>query len=186
LKRFDQLSAGQQYRAMLARMISSGSNLWAADEFCVNLDPVAANCVATRLRRLAKKLGAALIVATPHPETVAHSLKPDLVVRLTTAWENEVLPGREFLRRLGKKAVSYKVPTLKVSRDILQKIGRGHAAIFVGGEEVLIEKGPLMLTCGRSILPGTATKPIRMKLRDVSLSQLRATGDLGHWLRRQL
>jgi ABC-type ATPase with predicted acetyltransferase domain len=53
LKRYDELSAGQQYRAMLAKLISGNSNVWLADEFCVNLDPIAAKSTTPRplLRR---------------------------------------------------------------------------------------------------------------------------------------
>jgi ABC-type ATPase with predicted acetyltransferase domain len=51
LKRFDELSNGQQYRVMLARLIASGCNVWLADEFCANLDVVTANIVANRMQR---------------------------------------------------------------------------------------------------------------------------------------
>lgn len=88
LKRFDELSNGQQYRVMLARLISGGCNLWLADEFCANLDPVAANVVADRMQRTARASGAALVVASSQPETFAATLKPDRVVRLTTAREH--------------------------------------------------------------------------------------------------
>lgn len=85
LKRFDELSNGQQYRVMLARLISGGCNLWLADEFCANLDPVAANVVADRMQRTARASGAALVVASSQPETFAATLKPDRVVRPTVA-----------------------------------------------------------------------------------------------------
>lgn len=74
LKRFDELSAGQQYRAMLAKLLSADCNLWLADEFCVNLDPVSANCVASRLGSLTRELKAILVVATPHPDVIAAPL----------------------------------------------------------------------------------------------------------------
>ena len=101
LKRFDGLSAGQQYRAMLAHLLSADCNLWLADEFCVNLDPVSANCVASRLGALVRELKAILVVATPHPDVIAAALMPDLVIRLSTAWDSEVVSGRDFLRYLG-------------------------------------------------------------------------------------
>src|SRR5207249_5670023 len=50
-KRFDELSAGQRYRFMLARLIDSGANLWLADEFCSALDEVTASIVAHNLQR---------------------------------------------------------------------------------------------------------------------------------------
>ncbi|HID31420.1 MAG TPA: ATP-binding cassette domain-containing protein, partial [Desulfobacterales bacterium] len=43
LKRFEELSRGQQYRAMLAKLLSARCNVWLIDEFCANLDPVTAN-----------------------------------------------------------------------------------------------------------------------------------------------
>ncbi|MCA1625869.1 MAG: ATP-binding cassette domain-containing protein, partial [Acidobacteria bacterium] len=88
LKRFDELSNGQQYRAMLARLITSGCNVWLADEFWANLDPLTANLVADRLQRIARQLGAVVIVASSQPETFAVALQPDTVVNLTTAWEH--------------------------------------------------------------------------------------------------
>lgn len=42
LKRFVELSHGQQYRAMLARLLASNYNVWLADEFCAALDPITA------------------------------------------------------------------------------------------------------------------------------------------------
>ena len=49
LKRYEELSNGQQYRAMLAGLITSAYNLWIADEFCANLDSITANLVSRRL-----------------------------------------------------------------------------------------------------------------------------------------
>lgn len=135
LKRFDQLSAGQQYRALLARLISSEANVWLADEFCVNLDPVAASSVAQRLAILARSVKAVLIVATPQPELIARSLKPDIVVRLTTAWEHEVLSGVDYLRRLAPRASIFKVPSINVSPAMLNHALRPRSgrAVLVAG-----------------------------------------------------
>lgn len=96
LKRFDELSNGQQYRAMLARLIVSGCNVWLADEFCANLDPLTANLVADRLQRIARQLGAVVIVASSQPETFAAALQPDTVVNLTTAWEHYDTTGSQL------------------------------------------------------------------------------------------
>jgi len=135
LKRFDQLSAGQQYRALLAKLISGGANVWLADEFCVNLDAVAANSVALRLGKLARSQKAVLIVATPQPELIARSLKPDFVVRLTTAWEHEVLSGSYYLRHLAPRASFFKAPTINVTPAMLKhalKPGSGRAIVVAG------------------------------------------------------
>ncbi len=139
LKRFDQLSAGQQYRALLAKLISSKSNVWLADEFCVNLDPVAASSVALRLGKLARSFKAALVVATPQPDLIARALKPDIVVRLTTAWEHEVLSGPDYLRYLVPRASSYKAPAINVTSATLKyALKRGSArSILVAGHPSL-------------------------------------------------
>src|SRR5439155_20933238 len=54
LKRFAELSNGQQYRALLAQLIASGCNVWIADEFCANLDPITGNVVAARLQQVSR------------------------------------------------------------------------------------------------------------------------------------
>ena len=56
LKRFEELSKGQQYRAMLAQMLASRRNVWVADEFCSNLDEITANLVAYNLQRIGQEV----------------------------------------------------------------------------------------------------------------------------------
>jgi len=83
LKRFDELSNGQQYRAMLAKLIAGGANVWLADEFCANLDSITANVVADGLQRIARQLGppwSCIFTATG----VRGRLRPDHVLQLTT------------------------------------------------------------------------------------------------------
>ncbi len=96
-KRFDQLSAGQRYRLMLARLIDSGANLWLADEFCSTLDEVTAAIVAHNLQRHARRIGATVVVAAPHFETFIRSLRPDRVLKLTSAWEWQAYTGQQFI-----------------------------------------------------------------------------------------
>ena len=57
LKRFEELSKGQQYRTMLAQMLSSKCNVWVADEFCSNLDEITANLVSDNVQRMARRYG---------------------------------------------------------------------------------------------------------------------------------
>lgn len=106
LKRFRDLSGGQQYRAMIAKLIDSEANLWVADEFCSALDPVTANIVATSVRKHARRVGATVVLAAAHFGSFVHSLGPDIVVQLTNAWEYRVERGSLFLRRLPFSAVS--------------------------------------------------------------------------------
>ena len=96
-KRFDELSAGQQYRFMLAKLIDSGANLWLADEFCSALDEVTASIVAHNLQRHARQIGATVVVAAPHFDTFIRSLQPDVVLRLTSAWEWQKHSGERFV-----------------------------------------------------------------------------------------
>jgi ABC-type ATPase with predicted acetyltransferase domain len=96
-KKFDELSAGQKYRFMLARLIDSGANVWLADEFCSALDEVTASIVAHNLQRHARRVGATVIVAAPHFETFIRSLKPDKVLKLTSAWEWQAYSGEQFI-----------------------------------------------------------------------------------------
>ncbi len=56
VKRFRELSNGQRYRAMVAKLIASQSDIWVADEFCATLDSITANIVSRNLRRCAKQL----------------------------------------------------------------------------------------------------------------------------------
>ncbi len=96
-KQFDELSAGQRYRLMLARLIDCGANLWLADEFCSTLDEVTASIVAHNLQRHARRIGATVVVAAPHFETFIRSLRPDKVLKLTSAWDWRVYTGQQFI-----------------------------------------------------------------------------------------
>lgn len=107
-KRFDELSAGQKYRFMLARLIDSGVNLWLADEFCSALDEVTASIVAHNLQRHARRVGATVVVAAPHFETFIRSLKPDKVLKLTSAWEWRSYTGEGFISLAGQSKLQGK------------------------------------------------------------------------------
>jgi ABC-type ATPase with predicted acetyltransferase domain len=98
LKRFQELSAGQQYRAMIAKMVDRHANVWIADEFCSTLDPVTAYIVAENLRRLSRRFGATLIVAAAHWSYFLEALAPDIVVYLMSSREHRIFPGSEFAR----------------------------------------------------------------------------------------
>jgi len=103
LKRFDELSNGQQYRASLARLIASGANVSIADEFCANLDSLTANVVSLRLRSLAKTLQAVLVVASSQPEAFLASLRPDIVLQLSSSTEHCLYDGEIFQQKLRLK-----------------------------------------------------------------------------------
>jgi len=112
-KTFAELSAGQRYRFMLAKLIDSGANLWLADEFCSTLDEVTASIVAHNLQRHARRMGATVIVAAPHFETFIRSLNPDKVLKLTSAWEWQVYTGDEFVSLAAKSRLQLRKPHAK-------------------------------------------------------------------------
>jgi ABC-type ATPase with predicted acetyltransferase domain len=61
-----QLSDGQKYRLALAKLVESGANVWVADEFGAKLDRITAKVVAFSMQKVARQVGATLIVATTH------------------------------------------------------------------------------------------------------------------------
>ncbi len=134
LKRFEELSNGQQYRAKLAQLIAVGSNVWIADEFCATLDLVTANVVADRLQKIARQLKALLIVASSQPEVFAQALRPDQVVQLTTAWEHRVMSGSEFLQSLSAQRSNFSAQTLSIAVKYLSSVrsGQKHSTIRKG------------------------------------------------------
>jgi ABC-type ATPase with predicted acetyltransferase domain len=102
VRRFRELSNGQRYRAMVARLIASGASVWVADEFCATLDPTTANIVCRNLRRCAKRFGVTVIVAAANWSEFIHELRPDLIVHLRAPWDCEVFAWPEFNRSLLK------------------------------------------------------------------------------------
>lgn len=97
LRRWHELSNGQQYRAMLAKLIDSRANVWVADEFLSTLDPVTACIVARSIRKHVKRLGVTLVVGAPHYGYWLRSLQPDIVLHMLAPWEYRVLEGSELI-----------------------------------------------------------------------------------------
>lgn len=96
IKRFRELSNGQQYRAMIAKLIASQTDIWMADEFCATLDPITANIVSRNLRRCAKELGITTILAAANWSEFIDELRPDAIVHLRAPWDYRVFSWREF------------------------------------------------------------------------------------------
>lgn len=145
LKRYEELSKGQQFRAQLAQALLLKCNTLIIDEFCSNLDPVTSNVIAHRLSLLVKRLGITLIVAAAHCENFIHSLQPDKVLRLSTAWDYEVIPGNEFSNHYPRKKHSLNIPILKFKDKFFSE--------FISGRKrTTIRKGKPKLKCGSVIL----------------------------------
>ncbi|MDE0464595.1 MAG: ATP-binding cassette domain-containing protein [Caldilineaceae bacterium] len=139
LKRFQELSRGQQYRAMLSRLIASRSNVWIADEFCANLDPATANIVADNVQRIARRLGVTVVAAAPHCDTFLHSLRPDVVVRLGSSWDHSTIPGEDYLRAVGLPTdFAGEIPRIYVESELLKemKTGAKNATVWKGRRHV--------------------------------------------------
>jgi ABC-type lipoprotein export system ATPase subunit/GNAT superfamily N-acetyltransferase len=149
LQRFEELSNGQQYRASLAALIASGCNVWLADEFCANLDVLTANVVASRVRRLARKLGAVLIIAASQPQTFIASLEPDLVVHLSSSTEHLIVDGRMFLQRLRLAPEFWAVPRLAFAPCYLPALRSGAKQTTIRKGRHLVPSGPIILQVGR-------------------------------------
>lgn len=123
LKRYQELSKGQQFRAQLAKLIISGANVWVVDEFCSNLDPVTASVVSDKLQRVARSLGVTVIVAAPHVENFIFSLRPDWVLQLTSVWEHRRFLGREYAEAVERGiARPQYIPIFDLPPDLLTRI----------------------------------------------------------------
>jgi ABC-type transport system involved in cytochrome c biogenesis ATPase subunit/GNAT superfamily N-acetyltransferase len=105
VKRFRELSNGQRYRAMVAKLIASSADVWVADEFCATLDPVTACIVSRNLRRCAKALGVTVILAAANWSEFIHELRPDTVIHLRAPWDYRVFPWKDFEQAIGRSRV---------------------------------------------------------------------------------
>lgn len=79
IRKPEELSDGQRYRFRLAKIIESGAKVWVADEFLAVLDRTTAKVIAFNMQKIARRVGATLIVATTHTDMVA-DLAPSLVI----------------------------------------------------------------------------------------------------------
>lgn len=114
VKRFRELSNGQRYRAMVARLVASNASVWIADEFCATLDPITANIVSRNLRRCAKESGATAILAAANWTEFVRELQPDKVIHLRAPWDYRVFTWAEFQ---GALSHSYALSSNKTLTD---------------------------------------------------------------------
>ena len=150
LKRFEELSRGQQYRAMLAKLITSKSNVWIADEFCTNLDAATAGQVSDNVQRIARKVGATVIAAAPHCENFIRALRPDKVILLTSNWEYSILSGDQYLADMDNSLLRKGVlPRLRVTPDLFLDVKLRTKKFIVRKGRSRAELGILILFDGR-------------------------------------
>ena len=153
LKRFEELSRGQQYRAMLSRLIASRSNVWIADEFCTNLDPATANIVAYNVQRMARRLGVTVVAAAPHCDTFLHSLRPDLVVRLGSSWDHSTVQGEEYMTAVGNLTDSRgEIPRIYVESELLETMKTGAKSTVVWKGRKHIQPGLTVVSDGTEFI----------------------------------
>lgn len=153
LKRFHELSKGQQYRAMLALLITSQSNVWIIDEFCANLDPITAKAVTGKLQRLARKLGVTVIVAAPHCETFVFSLRPDKVIQMTNTGETSIQNGKDFMNSMDTNNINRsKIPSLRILPGFLDSIYENKKTTTIRKGRKMIQPGILLFETDDSCL----------------------------------
>ncbi|ABK19431.1 GNAT family N-acetyltransferase [Syntrophobacter fumaroxidans] len=121
VKRFRELSNGQRYRAMVAKLIASESDIWVADEFCATLDSITANIVSRNLRRCAKQLGITVILAAANWAEFIHELQPNTVVHLRAPWDYRVFSWDTFHAAIHESQILGR----STSRQELEKSGLG-------------------------------------------------------------
>ncbi|KMJ44969.1 ABC transporter [Xenorhabdus khoisanae] len=79
IRKPSEMSDGQRYRLKIAKLIESGAQVWAADEFGAVLDRVTAQAVASNFQRAARNVGATVMVATTH-EDLINALRPSITI----------------------------------------------------------------------------------------------------------
>lgn len=79
LRKYKELSDGQKYRYLIAKMISSKKDVWLIDEFCATLDRPLALVIAFSIQKIARSLGKTLLVATTHHDML-RDLQANLVI----------------------------------------------------------------------------------------------------------
>lgn len=79
IRKPSELSDGQRYRFRLAKLIESGAQVWVADEFLAVLDRTTAIVLAFAMQKIAREVGATLMVATTHDDMVK-DLAPNLYI----------------------------------------------------------------------------------------------------------
>jgi ABC-type ATPase with predicted acetyltransferase domain len=82
VKPYRLLSRGQRYRAMLADLLLRSDPVWLIDEFCADLDPMAARIVAHNLRKNVMRTGRIAFVAAANHAHFLDALRPTQVINL--------------------------------------------------------------------------------------------------------
>ena len=177
LKRFQELSKGQQYRAVLSKLIAARSNIWVADEFCADLDPATANVVADNMQRVARRIGVTVVAAAPHCENFIHSLRPDLVVQLASSWDHSTIRGEEYMNAVGPPMNSIgEIPRICVEPRILRllKVGSKDIAIWRGRRH--LRPGLALVSDGRESIAVSVKSSVCKRFSHLSDEDAKSEG----------
>jgi ABC-type ATPase with predicted acetyltransferase domain len=175
LKRFEELSNGQQYRAMLAKVIAAKANVWLADEFCANLDAVTANVVSAGAQKLARRLGAALVVASSHPQPFVHALQPDVVIQLSSSSEHAVHDGAHFVNAV-RGPVGTTVPRLALHRSSFRRLLERKRVLVALPDNSPIQSGLAKARCGNQSMLVRVRQPQIVSPHELGTEQARQAG----------
>ena len=116
LRRYSELSGGQQYRFRIAKLIESQKPVWCLDEFTSTLDRDTAKIVAWNIQKHARRLGKTLLVATCMTD-LGDDLRPN--VRVDKRYNEEIKIGYEHV------ANTFKFPC-SLESDIVCEVGDKH------------------------------------------------------------
>lgn len=164
LKRFQELSKGQQYRLMLALLMTTDSNVWLLDEFCSNLDPVTSKSLAMKLQQMAKKKGVTVIATVPNYNQIIEALRPDKVIQMRSTWDIEVYQGQDFiLQSIERCDWQSRIPTLRFSNPYFEKIIEGNKYATIRKGRKKINSGILLLEAREGSLLVYVTEVIYKK-----------------------
>lgn len=99
IRRPSELSDGQRYRFIIAKLLAAGVDVIAADEFGAILDRTTARVVAYSVRSMCEKAGITLMVATTHKDLL-WDLRPTLTIDKRYADEISIrVADRETMER---------------------------------------------------------------------------------------
>jgi ABC-type ATPase with predicted acetyltransferase domain len=168
LKRFEELSGGQKYRAMLALLLAAEKNVWLADEFCANLDPITANVVAHNAQSIARRCGATLIVAAPHCNNFVVSLRPDCVIQLTSAWEHKIVSGEDFCEAMKRQSMEGGFPSLRMFPEFIAQVRAGTKTATIRPGVKMFELGLLVLESEHEVLTVRITEVAHKKFSELT------------------
>ncbi len=99
IRRPSELSDGQRYRLIIAKLLDAGVDVIAADEFGAILDRTTARVLAYSVRAMCEKAGITLIVATTHKDRM-WDLRPTMTIDKRFADEISIrVADRETMAR---------------------------------------------------------------------------------------